>query len=619
MPIAAPQPALPPTSGHAIMRDLLETSLLAAMIGALTGLIAIGVRIAIAFVTGLAFRQRVEVDFIPPAVHDLGAWVIIVPAIGAGLAWLVARLVSQDDRVRGATEVVRSVATRRGRVSRRKLTGHAVATVVSVGSGGSAGREGAMVQMGATLGMFASILLGQSVRHRKILLAAGGAAAIGGTFNTPIAGVIFGMEVILLEWTTRAFVPLVVSSAMSTLVTTSILGAQPAFPIPAYELVSPRELWAYIALGILAGLLAIAVLRSLGASDRVFSLFPGPVWIRPIFGGLLVGVIGYLVPEVFGVGYETVNRALQGEFIARNLAVILVAKLLAFAITRGSGGASGAFSPSLFLGAGLGGVFGAVMNTIFPNATGGAGAYALVGMAAVYASVTRASLTAVVMLYEMTHTFSIVIPVMLAVVVADALSKAYGEGTFYRQSAGSRSAAIETDAAVNILDVVGVGEIMAAQVDTVRSADPVRTVVEKRFSTGHQGYPVLDDDGRLAGIITSTDMRRKVKEGDLDRPVADFMTKDPVCVTPTTSAHEALTEMVRMDVGHLPVVDDRDARKLVGFLTRTDLIGVEKRKYEEEVPGEPVLDPRRLKQLDPRRLQKYMRWAHIDDERRPKE
>ena len=583
----------PPTSGHAYLRDLMEMSALAAIIGVATGIIAIGVRIAIAFITGLAFRQRVELEFASPQSNALGMWVIVVPAVGAGLAWLIVKLVSNDDRIRGSTEVVRGVATRRGRVSRRKMIGHASATIVSVGAGGSAGREGAMVQLGAMFGTMASIIMGQSVRHRKILLAAGGAAAIGGTFNTPIAGVIFGMEVILLEWSTRAFVPLTVASAMSTLVTTSILStSEPAFPIPVYALHGPEELGLYLVLGILAGLLSIAVLRSLSASDRIFGKIPGPVWIRPIAGGLLVGVVGYLVPEVFGVGYETVQRVLHGDFIALNLAIILVAKLIAFALTRGSGGASGAFSPSLFLGAALGGVFGALMNTIFPGATGGAGAYALVGMAAVYAAVTRASLTAVVMLYEMTHTFSIIIPVMLAVVIADALAKAYGEGNFYRL--GGRRAALETDAAVNILDVVTVGEIMAKDVDTVRSEEPVRSVVEKRFATGHQGYPVRDAQDKLVGIITATDMRRKVKEHDLDLPVSQFMTPDPICVTPSTTAHEALTEMVRMDVGHLPVVDEMDAKKLVGFLTRTDLVSVEKRAWEEEEPGEVVLDPRRV-------------------------
>lgn len=569
-------------------------SVLAAIIGAATGLIAIGVRLAIAFVTGLAFRQRVELEFTSPQLNSLGYWVILVPAVGAALAWLIVKVVSSDDRIRGSTDVVRGVATRRGRVSRRKMLGHATATVVSVGAGGSAGREGAMVQLGAMFGMMASIIMGQSVRHRKILLAAGGAAAIGGTFNTPIAGVIFGMEVIILEWSTRAFVPLTVASAMSTLVTTSVLStSEPAFPIPAYALHGPWELGLYVVLGILAGLLSIAVLRSLSASDRVFGKIPGPVWIRPIAGGLLVGVVGFLVPEVFGVGYETVQQVLHGDFVARNLAVILVAKLIAFALTRGSGGASGAFSPSLFLGAALGGVFGVVVAVIFPGATGGAGAYALVAMAAVYAAVTRASLTAVVMLYEMTHTFSIIIPVMLAVVIADALAKAYGEGNFYRL-AGAQRAAIETDAAVNILDVVTVGEIMAKDVDTVRAEAPVRSVVEKRFATGHQGYPVRDTNDRLVGIITATDMRRKVKEGDLERPVSDFMTPDPITVTPSTTAHEALTEMVRMDIGHLPVVDEADAKKLVGILTRTDLVNVEKRAWEEEEPGEVTLDPRRV-------------------------
>lgn len=604
---------LPPAGGNAYMRDLLETSLLAALIGALTGLIAIGVRIAIAFVTGVAFRQRVEATFTSPALHGLGMWVILVPALGALVGYLIVRFVSGDERIRGATEVIRSVATARGKVSRRRLAGHATATVVSVGSGGSAGREGAMVQLGAMLGMMASVLLGASVRHRKTLLAAGGAAAIGSTFNTPIAGVIFASEVILVEWSTRSFVPLTVASAMGTLVTSSFLGDEPAFPIPAYELVSARELWLYLLLGVLAGLLAITVLRALAVSDRAFGIFPGPVWIRPVLGGLLVGVIGYLVPEVFGVGYETVQRTLAGDFVAVSLAVVLLAKLLAFAVTRGSGGASGAFSPSLFLGATLGGVFGALVNAVFPQATGGAGAYALVGMAAVYAAVTRASLTAVVMLYEMTHTFSIVIPVMLAVVVADALSKAYGGGDFYRGGRVRERANMDTDASVNILDVVAVGEIMAKEVDTVAADGPVRQVVEKRFATGHQGYPVLEADGRLVGIITATDMRRKVKEGDLDRPARDFMTADPVCVTPTTTAHEALTEMVRLDVGHLPVVDETDARKLVGFLTRTDLVGVERRVLDEEQPTEAALDPKKLKGY-------VTSWTHWDtNSRRPKE
>ncbi|HEX2021953.1 MAG TPA: chloride channel protein [Candidatus Thermoplasmatota archaeon] len=581
------------TSGHAAMRDMLRTSLLAAIVGALTGVLAIWVRVAISFVTGLAFRQQGEVEFRPPMENSLGAWVILVPAVGALAGYLVVRFLAHDDRIRGASEIVRSVAMRRGRVSSRRLSGHAVATIVSVGSGGSAGREGAIVQLGAALGRLASLLTGASIRHRKVLLAAGGAAAIGATFNTPIAGVIFASEVILVEWSTRSFVPLTVASAMGTLVASKFLGDQPSFPIPPYELVTARELILYVGLGILCGLLAIVTLRLLGLADRVFATVPGPVWIRPVAGGLLVGIIGFLVPEAFGVGYETVQQALSGAFVDRGfavaLALILVAKILAFSVTRGSGGASGAFSPSLFIGAALGGVYGGVVHYVFPEWTASSGAYALVGMAAVYAAITRASLTAVVMLYEMTHTFSIVIPLMIAVVVADALAKAYGEGNFYRLGRGADKPSVETDASVNILDVVPVGEIMSRPVDTVSADAPVRTVVDARFRTGHQGYPVVDGAGKLVGIVTSTDMRRKVKEGELDRPVRDFMTPDPVCVTPTTTAHEALTEMVRLDVGHLPVVDEKDPSRLVGFLTRTDLVGVERRLLEEEVPGEAFL------------------------------
>ncbi|MFA5862048.1 MAG: chloride channel protein, partial [Candidatus Thermoplasmatota archaeon] len=553
----------PPSGGNAYMRDLLETSILAAVVGAVTGFIAIGVRLAIAFVTGIAFRNDVELTFLSPMANGLGLWVIVVPAVGAIVAYVIVRFVANDERIRGSGEIVRSVAMRRGRVSRRKMVGHAAATIVSVGSGGSAGREGAMVQLAAATSMLASLFSGASVRRRKVLIAAGGGAAIAATFNTPIAGVIFAMEVVLIEWSTRAFVPLVVASAMGTLVASKYLGDQPAFLIPQYDLISSRELLLYILLGILAGLLAIGLSRLTRSSDKLFSSLPGPEWLRHVWGGLLVGLIGFAVPAVFGVGYETVHEVLQGNMLLYALVAILLAKLLAYAITRGASGSSGAFSPTFFLGSALGGLFGLLVHSAFPTWTATPGAYALVGMACMYAAVTRASLTAVVMLYEMTHTFSIVIPVMLAVVVADALAKSYGAPSYFRQT---QERELQGDASVNILDIVNVGEIMSSPAETVAAEDPIRRVVEKRFATGHQGYPVVDAEGRLVGILTSTDLRQKVTDADLDKPVRDFMTSEPGTVTPHTSAHEALTEMVRLDVGHLPVVDERDTRKLVGFL-----------------------------------------------------
>lgn len=586
MPVPRATPA--PTSGHAYMRDLLETSSLAAIIGALTGLIAVGVRIAIAFLTGLFFRGTFEWEFRTPMENELGLWLILVPALGASIAFVIVRLSTGETRIRGSTDVVRSVFTREGKVSKRRLTGHAAATMVQVGSGGSAGREGAMIQLGAALGAAASRFVGSSVRHRKILLASGGAAAVAATFNTPIAGVLFALEVILLEWTTRAFIPLTVSSAMGTLVASKFLGDEPTFPIPPYELATGRELALYIVLGILAGLLSIAILRSIGLSDRLFQRIPGPEWTKPVIGGLMLGGLAFFVPQVLGVGYETVQETLSGSLGAGILLGVLLAKVIAFAITRGSTGASGSFSPSFFMGAALGGVFGAIVHSLFPTWTGGPAGYALVGMAAVYAAVTRASLTAIVMMYEMTHTFSIVIPLMIAVVVADALAKAYGRGNYYRMPGARPTAVAEPDAVVNVLDLVNVGEIMTKDVETVHAEAPVRRVVEKRFSTGHQGYPVIDADGKLVGIITAADMRGKVKEGQLDDPVSAFMTKDPVTVTPSTTSHEALSDMVRLSIGHLPVVDDADHRKLLGIVTRQDLIGVERRLEDDERAARPT-------------------------------
>ncbi len=602
--VRAPAPQRPPSEGSALAVDLLETSILAVMIGAVMGLVAVGVRLAIAFLTGLFFRREITTTFASPADNVWGWLVIFIPAIGAFLAYIIVRGVSGDQRVRGVAEIIDIIMRRRGNVSPRNVAGHAVSTIVSVSSGGSAGREGAMVQIGAAMGMLLSLVTGSSVRHRKILIAAGGAGAISATFNTPIAGVIFAAEVILLEWSTRSFIPLSVASASAAQVSTYFLGQRTAFPIPAYELISSKELILYVVLGLLAGLLSIGTFRAIRAADGVFGKAKMPAWAKPTLGGLIVGIIGLFVPQVFGVGYETVRLALNGGIGAWVLAGVLVAKLGAFAVTRGSGGASGAFSPSLFLGSALGGVFGAVVHTLWPTWTATSGAYALVGMAAVYASVTRASLTAVVMLYELTHTFSIIIPAMIAIVIADGLSKSYGGTTLY-VSRGTGGRAIETDASVNILDIVTVGEVMTRKVETVAAEAPARQVVEQRFRTGHQGYPVLDQRGKLVGIVTATDLRDKVHEEGLDKPISDFMTRNLVTVTPSTTAHEALTEMVRLEIGHLPVVVEDDPTRLVGFLTRQDVIGVERRLLEEERPGVSVLD--HIQHMDWRKDWRYGR------------
>jgi CIC family chloride channel protein len=456
-----------------------------------------------------------------------------------------------------------------------------------VGTGGSAGREGAMVQLAAATGMVAALVSGASVRRRKLLIAAGGAAAIAATFNTPIAGVIFAMEVILIEWSTRAFVPLVVASAMGTMVSRRFLGNQPAFPIPIGLTVGDRELVLFLGLGVLAGLLAIGLTRLTRWSERIFAALPGPEWLQHVWGGVLVGIIGFGVPAVFGVGYETVEQVLQGKLVLITLCGLLVAKLIAYAVTRGSSGSSGAFSPTFFLGSTLGGIFGLVVHGAFPTWTSGPGVYALVGMACFYAAVTRSSLTAVVMLYEMTQSFSFVVPIMLAVVVADALAKSFGAPGYFRGLADDRE--LQGDAVLNILDIVTVGEIMTKDVETVEADAPVRSLVDKRLTTGHQGFPVLDAERKLVGIITSTDLRTKVKDADLDKPVRAFMTSDPAVVTPHTTAHEALTEMVRLDIGHLPVTDERGPRGLVGFLTRSDIVRVERRLFEEEAEGRTVL------------------------------
>ncbi|MHB8605592.1 MAG: chloride channel protein, partial [Thermoplasmatota archaeon] len=515
---------------------------------------------------------------------SVGIFVVLIPVVGALVAAFIVRAGAEDRRIKGVSDLVETVTHRQGRLNPRKVSSHALATAVSVGSGGSAGREGIIVQFGAVAGSLVSAFGGVSVRERKTLLAAGAAGAIAATFNTPIAGIIFAIEVVLLEFRTRSFVPLAVSSVAATAVAVRFLGDQPSFPVPTFALVSPYEFPLYALLGVLAGLLAGAELGLLERSQRWFARVPGPWWLAPAAGGALVGAVAFWVPGALGIGYEWVRVALVGGFTLPILLILAAAKLISFAITKGSGGASGGFSPSLFMGAMAGGAFGIIVHGVFPTVTATSGAYALVGMAAVYAGVTRASLTAIVMLFEMTRNFEVVLPVILAVVLAEFVAKSFVGGSLYARHG---VAPTENDMAVNILDLVSVEQIMSKKVEAVKPSMTLREVVDRSFSTGHQGFPVVNLTGDLVGIITTSDLRRKVKPSEMGKLVKDVMTRDLVVATPGESAHRALTRMVTHGIGHLPVVDPDERTRLVGFLTRSDVVDVEKRALAEEAKSEP--------------------------------
>lgn len=583
--MGTPRGVLAEEGGVPSVVEGLQIAFLAGVVGVIAGLLAVGVRVVIGLATNVFYYQRLSPDFVSPAlaVPRLGVLVIIIPALGGLVVALFVWLLTRDKKVSGTSEVMEATVFRGGRLDAWRTSVHALATCVGLGAGGSAGREGAIVQLAAGVGSAAASLLSFSVVHRRILLGAGAAGAISATFNTPIAGLVFAVEVVLLELRARSFVPLAVGSVFASVTGRAFLGDEPSFPVPAYRLVSPYELAIYLALGIVAGLVSVLFLKAVDWTEGLFGAVQAPFWSKPVMGGLVVGLTGLLVPLSLGVGYEAVAMALDGALAIHLLVILLAAKLVAYVFTQGSGGASGAFSPSLFIGSMIGGAFGLAAAHFLPTLAGPPGAYALVGMAAFYASTARATFTAIVMLFEMTRNYDIILPLILACVAADLLSRAFYADSVYTSKLAKKGLPFEFDMGVNILDTTTVGEVMSTPVETVRPEMTIRDIVDRTLKTGHQGFPVLDEKGALVGIITSNDLRKKVGPGDLTSKVGDVMTTGLIVAYPDEILHSALTKMVRGGFGHMPVVRRDDPTWLVGFLTRSDVMNVEKRKLEEEL------------------------------------
>ncbi|MBI2202095.1 MAG: chloride channel protein, partial [Armatimonadetes bacterium] len=314
---------------------------------------------------------------------------VLIPAVGGALVGPLVYFLARETKGHGVPEVMLAVAEEQGRMRFRVVFVKALASALCIGTGGSAGREGPIVQIGAALGSTLGQLTKVPVEILRTLVAAGAAGGISATFNAPIAGVFFSLEVILRDFSARAFSLVVLASVTATVISRALLGQNPAFFVPPYELLSPWELLLYAGLGVLTALVAKAFTWSLYRCEDLFEAWRFPEYLKPVAGGLCVGAIGLAFPQVFGVGYETLEVALRGHLAPVLMGALLVAKIAATSLTLGSGGSGGIFSPTLFLGAMLGGALGSFFHSLFPVITAPSGAYALVGMAAVFAGAAQ--------------------------------------------------------------------------------------------------------------------------------------------------------------------------------------------------------------------------------------
>jgi chloride channel protein, CIC family len=389
---------------------------LAVVVGVLTGFGSVGFIKLLGAITTFA-RERLRAGFGIFGPADI----VLLPVLGALVVGPIIYHFAREAKGHGVPEVMTALATEGGRIRPRVAIVKIVASALTIGFGGSAGREGPMIQIGATLGSTIGQWVRLPTRHIRTLVACGAAGGIAATFNAPIAGAIFSMEV-LLGRLAADFLLVLLTSLTSCLITRAYLGNYPAFVAPAYELVSGAELPLYFLLGILAGLGAIAFVRLLYKAEAWFDNWTFPEYLKPAVGALMVGIILRFFPEIYGTGFPAMESALWVRLSWGLLAILFFAEMLGNCATLGSGGSGGVFAPSLYMGAMLGGLYGTAVHALFPGATAGSGAYAMVGMAAAFAAAAKAPTTSILILFEMTNDYRIILPLMTATVAAVTLS-----------------------------------------------------------------------------------------------------------------------------------------------------------------------------------------------------
>lgn len=568
------------------MRDYGKLNVLAAIIGVFGAFIAIVFRWMIDAVQKVFFIGGSPMD------NSLGVWIIAVPAIGAVFVGVIIYWLAPEVKGAGVADVMRGLVANRGRFRARVPALKALASAITLGSGGSGGREGPIVQIGASFASAVGQKLKLTSAELRIMVTCGAAGAIAATFNTPIAGAVFALELLLLEFKTRSFIPLIVSTVFATLVSRHYLGDYPTFAIVAeYRLENPYELVFYLGLGLLAGLAGVLFIKVFYRLESVFDAISLPMYAKPVIGASLVGAVGLFYPQVMGVGYDSVANVLNGNMEIPSapvmailfLGLLVVVKMVATSLTLGSGGSAGLFGPSLFLGAMLGAGFGIFVSLVSPFESADYGAYAMVGMAALFAATSRATLTAILILFEMTSVYDIILPLMFACVVSDAVSSLLSKETIYTAKLAKQGIRYVQDLSVNVLESARVRDAMTVDYVAIKDDTPLRKVVDMHLYTGRKGFPVISSDGRLRGIVTLSDVRKAFESDRRDVLVRDVMTKRVVTVYPDETLQTALEKMVLRKLGHLPVVDPNKPNRLVGMLDREAILDRYRNVLVEEV------------------------------------
>ncbi len=494
---------------------------------------------------------------------------LTIPAIGGLLAGLVLYLGMRWHGGVTTADYMEAVVLGDGKISTRRSLVKCLSAMFTIASGGSIGREGPLVQLSSLVASTAGRWRGWSTPRLRLLVGCGAAAGIASAYNAPIAGALFVAEIVLGSVAMEIFGPLVFASVIATLTVRGFIGSDPIYAIPHFQLGSNWEIVPYLALGLFAGVIAPWFLRLLDASERLAGRLRVPVFLKMLLGGLIVGALAVFHPEVCGNGYSAVNTILAGSWAWQIVAVILLSKVLATAATFGSGAVGGVFTPTLFVGASLGQLFGVAASHVPLGLAINPSAFALVGMGAFLAATTHAPIMAIIMIFELTLDYQIILPLMLACVIGYYTSVSFEKRSIYSEALKRKGAGDYR----HQLAELHVRDLMKPDPLTVTPLARFDEIVEK-FVANRLNYLYVTEGGRFIGAISLHDIKNYLNAPELAELViaGDILREDIPTVHPTASLNEALERFTRHPGERLPVVTNEGTRRLIGSLAKTDVI-----------------------------------------------
>ncbi len=565
---------------------------IALIIGVVAGFGAILIRVMIKFISDLSF----------PGTGDLLAnitatpWYlkIGIPALGGLIVGPLIYFLAREAKGHGVPEVMQSIILKGGTIRPRVALIKALASSITIGTGGSVGREGPIVQIGSSIGSTVGQFFQVSNQRMKTFVGCGAAAGIAAAFNAPIAGALFAVEIILKDFAFLQFSPIVISSVMATVISHQFEGNFAAFQVPAYQLKDPYELILYFLLAIVSAVIGVIFIKVLYFSEDVFDhKLKIPDYMKPVIGGLIIGIIAIGFPEIMGVGYESINNALHGKTIWRGydiwyITIVLVfMKILATSITLGSGGSGGIFAPSLFLGAMTGVFFGGLMSFLFPDVVSHPGAYALVAMGGLVAATTHAPITAIIIIFELTYDYHIILPLMITCIISTVISTKLSRESIYTLKLLQRGLHIKDGSEINVMKSIFVKDVYTSRYDSIDKKTTFDEVVNAVITGKDPYFPVVDERKKLVGMISMHDIKEHLYERDILQNLliaSDISSREVETVFLDDNCQVVLDKLSRTNLEGLPVLDNPRKKNLLGMVWRKDILDA----YNKEIQRRDV-------------------------------